>query len=85
MIPTCTGAVVSAKLLNTEVSKDVSQEMRRRVDERKGRHSRYEQKYKGTQRGWWVNTFAVSAVLKQERMGKANGDDAQRSSNSGVS
>ena len=29
--------------------------------------------------------FAMSAVLKQERMGKANGDDVQRHSNSEVS
>lgn len=55
------------------------------MDERKGRHSRYEQKYKGTQRGWWVNMFAMSAVLKQEWMGKANGDGAQSHSNLEVS
>lgn len=29
------------------------------------------------QRGWWVNTFAKNAALKQEGMGKANGDDVQ--------
>lgn len=44
------------------------------MDERRGRRSRYEQKYKGEQRGWWVNTFVMSAVLKK-RLGKARRDD----------
>ena len=54
------------------------------MDEWRGRRSRYEQKYKGKQRGWWMNTFVMSAVLKK-RSGKANRDDAQCHSNSEVS
>ena len=54
------------------------------MDERRGRRSRYEQKYKGKQRGWWVNTFVMSAVLKK-RLGKARRDDAQCHPNSELS